>query len=352
MSDDYWHATNPSFANYGMNTVSTQLPIYRNLTGDPELAAKYRQFGWSVPTEGGPGAAGPAYAGAGSVLGTYNPASGGIPTVPNLQASQAQSATGNIGNFDDLANLAGQTNTFNLGQQTAQNRAGLPGYDSLMGQSSGNIGSALRGELYPDELAYLQDNAASFGVSSGVGGFDPTGTNFSGYRGLRNLGLSSDKRRAEGEQMLTNRLATLPRTQLFNPATNFTTTDQQQTTNQLRNTLGSAPIPQDAQNRALQLANAGVAAGRGAGGGSSGTQPSIIDNLLRRFGGGTGGGSRGGYVPPNPTAGTGSFDGSSAVATSYNPDKWANWEDEMWGGGATPPNTGFDDLGFDFSTYA
>lgn len=66
-----------------------------------------------------------------------------------------------------------------------------PGYSGgispyNMSLAQGNITSALHGELPQDVVDQLRQRAAEFGVSSGLAGSD-----FSGYQGLKNLGLTS-----------------------------------------------------------------------------------------------------------------------------------------------------------------
>jgi len=72
---------------------------------------------------------------------------------------------------------------------------GIPAY--TMGKATANINSALNGELPPDVIDQLRQHAAEFGVSSGLAGSD-----FSGYQGLKNLGLTSLQRQDEATKSL------------------------------------------------------------------------------------------------------------------------------------------------------
>lgn len=60
-----------------------------------------------------------------------------------------------------------------------------------------NVRSNLAGELPPDVLDLLQTQAAQYGIASGL-----PGSQFAGYRGLRNLGLTSLQRMDVGAQQM------------------------------------------------------------------------------------------------------------------------------------------------------
>ncbi len=60
-----------------------------------------------------------------------------------------------------------------------------------------NVRANLAGELPPDVLDLLQTQAAQYGIASGL-----PGSQFSGYRGLRNLGLTSLQRMDVGAQQM------------------------------------------------------------------------------------------------------------------------------------------------------
>lgn len=60
-----------------------------------------------------------------------------------------------------------------------------------------NVRANLAGELPPDVLDLLQTQAAQYGIASGL-----PGSQFAGYRGLRNLGLTSLNRMDVGAQQM------------------------------------------------------------------------------------------------------------------------------------------------------
>jgi hypothetical protein len=77
----------------------------------------------------------------------------------------------------------------------------LPQY--LLDQTATSLSGALRGELPEDVTNLLQQQAAEYGVAAGI-----PGSQFAGYRGLRNLGLTSLSRISEAEKLLTPQFTT------------------------------------------------------------------------------------------------------------------------------------------------
>lgn len=78
---------------------------------------------------------------------------------------------------------------------------GVPAYTGGMQpynitKANANITAGLNGELPQDVIDQIRTQAAEFGVSSGLSGSD-----FSGYQGLRNLGLTSLQRQDEATKM-------------------------------------------------------------------------------------------------------------------------------------------------------
>lgn len=73
----------------------------------------------------------------------------------------------------------------------------------LLGQTAGNLSGALRGELPADVLNLLQQQAAEYGVGGGT-----SGSQFAGYAGLRNLGLTSLDRMKHAEDLLAQQFMT------------------------------------------------------------------------------------------------------------------------------------------------
>lgn len=78
---------------------------------------------------------------------------------------------------------------------TATNASGLP---ELRPQVVSNLSGALQGQLPQDVVDQIHSHAAEFGVASGM-----PGSEFAGYQGLRNLGLTSLDRMSHAEDLLT-----------------------------------------------------------------------------------------------------------------------------------------------------
>lgn len=74
-----------------------------------------------------------------------------------------------------------------------------PDLDKARTQSSSNILSELKGELSPETINAIQDEAARFGVTSGM----PL-SQLAGYKGLRSLGLSTEATQQQGLQDYLN----------------------------------------------------------------------------------------------------------------------------------------------------
>jgi hypothetical protein len=72
---------------------------------------------------------------------------------------------------------------------------------ALATQLRSNLSGALKGDLPPDVVQQIQQHAAEFGVASGL-----SGSQFAGYQGLKNLGLTSLDRASKAESELVNPL--------------------------------------------------------------------------------------------------------------------------------------------------
>lgn len=77
---------------------------------------------------------------------------------------------------------------------TSSSSSGLP---ELRPQVVSNLSGALNGELPQDVVDQINQHAAEFGVASGM-----PGSEFAGYQGLRNLGLTSLARMQHAEDLL------------------------------------------------------------------------------------------------------------------------------------------------------
>lgn len=89
-------------------------------------------------------------------------------------------------------------------------------YPNLSGtnsQVSQNILNELTGQLSPSTINNIRNNAASFGVSSGM-----PGSQFQGYSGLANLGLTTEKLQGQGLSDYLNAITGINKTQTVDPA--------------------------------------------------------------------------------------------------------------------------------------
>ncbi|HEU4344058.1 MAG TPA: hypothetical protein VFU31_21090 [Candidatus Binatia bacterium] len=89
----------------------------------------------------------------------------------------------------------------------------FPGLEQSNAQLAQNIMSELSGELPPDVIAAIEDEAARFGITSGMPGSD-----LARRRGARNLGLSTLDLTRAGLQDYLNATAGISRTQTVDPA--------------------------------------------------------------------------------------------------------------------------------------
>ncbi len=252
----------------------------------------------------------------------WTAAYGGRPLVPSPGASATSAIDANIGNLGSLYGLAGGLNQFNAGQAANQLALNLPGYSSMIGQSSQNIGSLLRGEVPQDVIAQTVNQRAGAGVGTGIHPDAPAfNAAIRAALGQTSLGLQ-----AQGEQALTGAINRTPRADLFNPASMFVSPEQWQQAQGAANLYASAPNPAAAAAAAEAAARRGIQAGAGSVGGTGVMRPNL-------GGGPTGGlsdffGNQGGtIVGSNPNAG--SVIGGVAYGPGYSPgsaaQNWADW---------------------------
>lgn len=213
--------------------------------------------------------------------GAYGSVPGAIQIPPNIYQQ--------IGTIDpDLANQTGTMNTTILNE--------------------------LQGQLSPETISAIQQNAAQFGVATGM-----PGSQFAGNYGLEQLGQSVEKQQQQGEsdylKMLQGTGATLTPQQL---AAQIASSNA---------TMAAAPNPTQAaqqqmsdwQNKFNQAAGGGgIRPGNPAGGTGAGM------NLSNLGYGGGGGGSAGGG---NPSLSTAAYD--------YTSNGW-----QRYGSGWIDPNSG------------
>ncbi len=221
----------------------------------------------------------------------YNPSFGGVPSVPSPQASQQTAIGGNQMTLSDLYNLAqgtGAASAAGANQQLVQN---LPGYQGLVGQSSQNIGSLLKGKIPQDVLDLLSQQAAERGIQIG----SPGSPNALSSELLRYFGGSLGAQQM-GEQQLSGAIGRTPQGPAFNPATMFLDPQAQQQWAYLASQLEAAPIPAAAAGANLAALNRGVGAGYG-----QPAAPQAAPPPPSPFGGGTP--ALNPYAPPSSTGG-------------------------------------------------
>lgn len=192
---------------------------------------------------------------------SWSEAYGGIPQVPDPNASAAAAITGNIGNLSSLYQLAGGVNTFNQNQMQSNLESSIPGLPGLNATSSANTGAALHGELPEDVIRQLLEQAAERGIITGSPGSDNSNAAY-----LRALGLNSWQMMQTGENMLSGAVARAPKAPLVNIPELFVTPDQTQDAQMAANLYQSAPVPSAAGGLTLGAARAGANAGQAAAG--------------------------------------------------------------------------------------
>jgi hypothetical protein len=184
---------------------------------------------------------------------------GTVPAAANPQATQAAAIGGNTAIEQQLASLTNSLDQATATGALGQYEATIPGWDQMSAQSSANIGSELAGQIAPDTMAMLNQQAAERGVS-----FDPTSAN-TNAAALRAMGLTSQQLQEQGQTDLTSAVSRAPKGVQFDPSTMLVTPSQQQTAQQNANTLAAAPDPSQAAAANLAALNSGMGAGQGAG---------------------------------------------------------------------------------------
>jgi hypothetical protein len=178
----------------------------------------------------------------------YNPAYGGVPTVPNPTATAATANAGNAANLPQLEGTAGSLNPFNEQQILGQYNMAIPNYAALTQTASGNAMSELEGNVPQDVINQLLQGAAERGITGGV----PESAN-SNAAYLRALGLTSIGQQQTGMANLHQLSADAPIAPLFNPASMFVTPEQEQEAQMASNIYASAPNPEAAAKNAIAV---------------------------------------------------------------------------------------------------
>lgn len=179
----------------------------------------------------------------------YNPAYGGVPSMPNPTATAAAANAGNAGNLPALEGTATNLNTFNQGQLLGQYNMAIPNYAALTHTASGNAMSALEGSVPQDVIQQLLQGAAERGITGGMPESPNTNAAY-----LRALGLTSLGQQQTGMADLHQLSADAPIAKAFDPASMFVTPEQQQQAQYMANLLKSAPQPAAAAQNAIALA--------------------------------------------------------------------------------------------------
>lgn len=154
-------------------------------------------------------------------------------------------------------------------------------YPNLSGtntQASQNIMSELKGELSPEVVNSIRDNAASFGVSSGM-----PGSGLSKNFGLRNLGLEVNRLQGQGLQDYLSTITGIKNTQTVSPETQIGLS-------QSNAQLAAAPDPTLAAkeqerlfNEYLNKVNAQQQAAAGGAGHKNVSETWLGDQLVSRY---------------------------------------------------------------------
>ena len=193
---------------------------------------------------------------------------GGYPQVPDPFSSQRTAIGGNQGNLGGLSGLSTGVNTTIANNAALPYGLNLPGYQSMLGQSSGNILSLLKGQVPQDVANQIAQMAAERGVATGSIGSPNANTAL-----LRSLGLTSLGLQQQGESELTGAIGRTPTGQQFNPASFLVSPGDTQASQYLANLLASAPDPRAAAAEKLNAAMLGANMGGRAAGPQQGFQP-------------------------------------------------------------------------------
>lgn len=189
-------------------------------------------------------------------VGWANLARAGVYSAPEDNPWGATSSRSGAGAYGAVPQLPSYTKDIqtSVGPDVyAQLTKNLPGYQSMVGASSGNIQNNLAGRVSSDVIAQLQQGGAERGIATGTEG---SGANNAAY--LRALGLTSMQLQQLGESQLT---AAVGRTPI----------QQTQTGNQFSDLAAqqaiynAAPNPTMAAGASIAAARAGMGAGFGGG---------------------------------------------------------------------------------------
>lgn len=139
-------------------------------------------------------------------------------------------------------------------------------YPNLSGansQVSQNIQNELSGQLSPSTINNIRNQAASFGVSSGM-----PGSQFQGNQGLASLGLTTEKLQGQGLTDYLNAITGISKTQTVDPALQTQIATQNSVWNAAPDPAAAAKEQQNLFDEYLKKTMSPVG-GTGAGAGAS-----------------------------------------------------------------------------------
>ena len=224
----------------------------------------------------------------------YNPASGGVPGV----TSPIDAITGNLGG---LENIIGSI----TGSQSSALKNQYPDeYFSTLGTLLGNTSRRAKGDI-SDLLPELQQNSAENAVYGGMSGSQAENTKL-----LRDLGLTRYGVENKALQDLSTIQGQIPKVNPYDPTGLI---NHQLDAQERADMYASAPVPEDAYQRAM----------RAAGGGDGG-----IPWKNASGGGGSGGGRGGAGSPINPIS---SGYGPPTIGYGTNPNVVSSQGLAPWG---------------------
>lgn len=168
----------------------------------------------------------------------YNPASGGIPGV----TSPVSAITSNLGG------LGGIINSITGSQSTALRDQYPDEYFSTLGTLLGNTGRRAKGDI-SDLLPELQQSSAENAVYGGLSGSEAENTKL-----LRDLGLTRYGVENKALQDLSTIQGQIPKVNPYDPTSII---NHQLDAQERADMYASAPVPEDAYQRALRAAGGG-----------------------------------------------------------------------------------------------
>lgn len=266
---------------------------------------------------------------------------GGVPQVPDPFESLRTALGGNMGSLSSLLGLTTGTSGISASGARTQLEQNLPGYAPMMDTASNNILANLHGQVSPDVIHLLAQNAAQRGV-----GFGPSSPN-SNAAFLQALGRTSMDLQNLGQTQLTGAIGRTPTGPAFNPASFLISPGEVQSSQQYANLLRSAPDPAAAAQEQMAQLNRGIGVGAGAvpavSSGARGALDALGFPITPDLGYGPGG-------PPQviaPSLGTGTTYGGELLPAGSTPGSvssdWTSWYNQTFGGGRGTTPSGADD---------